>query len=210
MPKVGKKEYPYTPKGRAAAKNAEKRSGLKIKKPAAGSVSVKPWGKSYEKFDPDGPEYDEETADELKRLNPLTLAKPNQPPEDPSKNATVAQEGAHEAWVWHPEEWDWARHGSSRDPRTGQALKGSDYTTFPLYLKGEAEAGYAVYKDPKTGKYFSHPSGGAKARQLGKRGFSLVSPPTEKPSTTENKGKAEKRSGLKIPKKKRANKTPKE
>ena len=29
---------------------------------AAGPVSDKPWGKSYEKFDPDGPGYDEETA----------------------------------------------------------------------------------------------------------------------------------------------------
>jgi len=31
MPKVGKKEYPYTPKGMAMAKAAAKRKGLKIK-----------------------------------------------------------------------------------------------------------------------------------------------------------------------------------
>ena len=32
MPKVGKKKYPYTPKGRAAAKKAAKRKGVKVKK----------------------------------------------------------------------------------------------------------------------------------------------------------------------------------
>jgi len=31
MPKVGKKEYPYTPKGMAMAKASAKRKGLKIK-----------------------------------------------------------------------------------------------------------------------------------------------------------------------------------
>jgi hypothetical protein len=31
MPKVGKKEYPYTAKGKAKAKAAAKRKGLKIK-----------------------------------------------------------------------------------------------------------------------------------------------------------------------------------
>ena len=31
MPKVGKKKYPYTPKGRAAAKKAAKRTGMKVK-----------------------------------------------------------------------------------------------------------------------------------------------------------------------------------
>jgi hypothetical protein len=31
MPKVGKKEYPYTSKGMAKAKAAAKRKGLKIK-----------------------------------------------------------------------------------------------------------------------------------------------------------------------------------
>ena len=31
MQKVGKKKYPYTPKGRAAAKKAAKRKGVKVK-----------------------------------------------------------------------------------------------------------------------------------------------------------------------------------
>lgn len=31
MPKVGKKEYPYTSKGMSQAKKAAKRKGLKIK-----------------------------------------------------------------------------------------------------------------------------------------------------------------------------------
>jgi hypothetical protein len=32
MPKVGKKEYPYTPKGMAMAKEAAKKAGTKVKK----------------------------------------------------------------------------------------------------------------------------------------------------------------------------------
>ena len=32
MPKVGKKNYPYTPKGKAAAKKATKRKGVKVVK----------------------------------------------------------------------------------------------------------------------------------------------------------------------------------
>ena len=33
MPKVGKKEYSYTPKGKAAAKKEAKRTGKKVKTP---------------------------------------------------------------------------------------------------------------------------------------------------------------------------------
>jgi|TARA_B100000700_G_scaffold33554_1_gene32235 hypothetical protein len=32
MPKVGKKKYPYTKKGKAAAKRAAKKSGRKMKR----------------------------------------------------------------------------------------------------------------------------------------------------------------------------------
>jgi hypothetical protein len=32
MPKVGKKKYPYTAKGKAAAKKAARRKGVKVKK----------------------------------------------------------------------------------------------------------------------------------------------------------------------------------
>jgi len=32
MPKVGKKKFPYTPKGKAAAKKAAKGKGMKAKK----------------------------------------------------------------------------------------------------------------------------------------------------------------------------------
>lgn len=31
MPKVGKKEFPYTPKGMAMAKNAAKKQGVQVK-----------------------------------------------------------------------------------------------------------------------------------------------------------------------------------
>jgi len=38
MPKVGKKEYPYTPKGMAMAKAAAKKKGMKVR-----------YGKNHEK-----------------------------------------------------------------------------------------------------------------------------------------------------------------
>jgi len=243
-------------------------------------------------FDSEGEGYDEETAAELRKLMPLTMDKPTQPPEDPSKAAYRANDGAFESWVWHPKEegksyygyktrspsagedsyfkanprvsgmaaednrvvlnpysklkpdeieqvakneglriymrqsgesldfeltpeqsamfkgtaygdpanseqakrtiisriltgdpsagnatasqkkWaervlagasankkaeGWQRHGASRDPRSGQMLKGRLHKTWNLLEKREAEAGYTIYKDPKSGKYYSTP-----------------------------------------------------
>ena len=105
-------------------------------------------------FDPEGAGYDDETAAELDKLMPLTMDKP-EPPEDPSKTAYRANEGAFKAWVWHPEKNDWVIHSSSRDPRTGQLLKGRKHKTWDLLEEGEANEGYTIYKDPKSGRYFS-------------------------------------------------------
>ena len=115
--------------------------------------------KKLKGFDPEGAGYDEKTAAELDKLMPLTMKKPTKPPEDPSNYAYRANEGAFKAWVWHPEEegkkGGWFAHGSSRDPRTGQLLKGRKHKTWHKTEEGEVNAGYTIYKDPKSGKYFS-------------------------------------------------------
>lgn len=45
-------------------------------------------------------------------------------------------------------------HWASRNPKTGQILKGRKHKTFPLTEKGEKEAGYEIYKG-EDGKYYS-------------------------------------------------------
>jgi len=45
-------------------------------------------------------------------------------------------------------------HWPSRNPKTGQILKGRSHSTYGKTLKGEAKAGYEIYKGP-TGKYYS-------------------------------------------------------
>jgi hypothetical protein len=46
------------------------------------------------------------------------------------------------------------KHWSSRNPETGQILKGRKHETYHLTEKGEAEAGYEIYKGD-DGKYYS-------------------------------------------------------
>ena len=45
-------------------------------------------------------------------------------------------------------------HFQSREPMTGQILKGKGHETFHLTEQGEKEAGYEIYKGP-DGKYYS-------------------------------------------------------
>lgn len=47
-------------------------------------------------------------------------------------------------------------HWPSRDPKTGQILKGRKHKTFKLTEQGELEAGFEIYKG-KDGKYYSRP-----------------------------------------------------
>jgi len=49
-------------------------------------------------------------------------------------------------------------HWQSREPVTGQILKGRKHPTFHLTIKGEEEAGHTIYKG-KDGKYYSRPKG---------------------------------------------------
>lgn len=47
-------------------------------------------------------------------------------------------------------------HWPSRDPSTGQILKGRKHPTFHKTLEGEKKAGYRIHKG-KDGKYYSRP-----------------------------------------------------
>lgn len=48
-------------------------------------------------------------------------------------------------------------HMQSRIPETGLLLKGKNHPTWHLTEKGEAEAGYEIYKNPEDGRYYSKP-----------------------------------------------------
>lgn len=50
-------------------------------------------------------------------------------------------------------------HWQSREPTTGQILKGHKHPTFYLTEKGEEEAGYTIYKG-KNGRYYSKKKSG--------------------------------------------------
>ena len=45
-------------------------------------------------------------------------------------------------------------HWASRNPQTGQILKGRNHHTYHLTEKGEEDAGYEIYKG-NDGKYYS-------------------------------------------------------
>ena len=45
-------------------------------------------------------------------------------------------------------------HWQSRDPKTGLLLKGKNHETWHKTVKGEAEAGYEIYKG-EDGRYYS-------------------------------------------------------
>lgn len=104
-----------------------------------------------DKFDPEGSGYDMESALHLIKEFPLTIPKPSKYMGDVIRN-----EGAFEAWQWHPEVNDYLKHQASRDPNTGLLLKGRKHKTWPLTVQGETDAGYQIiFKD---GRYYSVPS----------------------------------------------------
>ena len=47
-------------------------------------------------------------------------------------------------------------HWPSREPKSGQILKGRKHETFHLMEEGEEKAGYEIYKG-KGGRYYSRP-----------------------------------------------------
>ena len=56
-------------------------------------------------------------------------------------------------------------HWPSRNPKTGQILKGRGHETFHLTEKGEKEAGFTISKG-KGGKYFSESATSKAEREL--------------------------------------------
>jgi len=50
---------------------------------------------------------------------------------------------------------DHTGHWQSREPKSGQILKGRSHKTWHKTEKGEAEAGYKIIK--RGGRYYSHP-----------------------------------------------------
>ena len=46
-------------------------------------------------------------------------------------------------------------HWGSRSPKSGQMLKGRKHPSWALAVEGEKGAGYEIYRDDKTGLYFS-------------------------------------------------------
>ena len=102
-------------------------------------------------FDPEGSGYDEATGEELKKLFPLKTPKPMTKPAGPVPDKS--NEGAFEAWVWHPEENDWAKHSSSIDPRTNMLLKGMKHPTIQKAIEYEASQGREFVKR-EDGRYY--------------------------------------------------------
>ena len=100
-------------------------------------------------FNPAGQGYDHGTANELRRMNPLTAQKPTS-----YQGEEVYNDGAFDAWVWHKALNDYRKHGSSRDPRTGMVLKGRNHDTYPEALALDRASGYEHYEGP-GGRYFS-------------------------------------------------------
>ena len=107
-------------------------------------------------FDPESGGYDEVIGRMLKKKYPLIIPKPPIP-DDPTQGQTVAQDTyAHEAWVWHPEEKDWAKHQASFNQDTDRLLKGMSHKTIQNTLDGEKAAGYEVVKSD-DGNYYRRP-----------------------------------------------------
>ena len=102
-------------------------------------------------FDPEGSGYDHKTASKLIKEFPLTTPKP-----DKYSGDVVANQGAFQAWVWHPEKNDYLKHSSSRNPKTGMILKGRNHETYYKTVDGEKKAGYTIAK--KDGRYYSSKS----------------------------------------------------
>ena len=83
---------------------------------------------SEKPFDAEGKDYDRVTANELDRLYPLTIKKPENPPKkgEPTTIYSTDEDGNQSffAWVWHPEDNSWKKHGGTLDPRNKMLLKG--------------------------------------------------------------------------------------
>ena len=112
--------------------------------------------KAMQGFDPEGAGYDHQTANQLKQMFPLTVPRPQG-----YQGNEVFNDGAFDAWIWHPEFRDidntkggYLKHSSSRDPRTGMMLKGRQHDTFQQAVDADLKLGYAMQKG-EGGRYYS-------------------------------------------------------
>ena len=105
-------------------------------------------------FDPEGSGFDERAGARLRKEMPLTMDRPMTKPAGPVP--AEANEGAWEAWVWHPEENDWAVHGSSFDPDTRRLLKGINHPSIKKTFEEEERLGHEIVKR-KDGYYYWQP-----------------------------------------------------
>lgn len=102
-------------------------------------------------FDPESDGYDEATGAELAELMPLTMPRPMTKPAGPVPDEF--NDGAFEAWVWHPEENEWAKHKGSIDPRTKMLLKGMKHPSIQEAIEYEASQGREFVKRD-DGRYY--------------------------------------------------------
>ncbi|HUV84871.1 MAG TPA: hypothetical protein VMV86_04130 [Methanosarcinales archaeon] len=102
------------------------------------------------RFDPEGEDYDEETAKMLIQKYPLTTPKPTKYMGD-----ELGNEDAFQRWVYHKDLADYVVHGASFNPETGMLLKGKKHKTFHLTQQTEDKLGNEIYWNPKVKRYFS-------------------------------------------------------
>ncbi len=102
-------------------------------------------------------DYDEKRGKELDKEFPLTMEKPNNPPSakelalSRKNNEQIVRknEGAFSAWVWHADDNEWVRHGSSVDPSTGRILKKPWHKTFMEEVKASKKLGNVFIRQPE-------------------------------------------------------------
>ena len=107
--------------------------------------------KAHKRFDPDGSEFDETTAQEVMRtvMHPIRTAAPRE-----FQGGVIEEKGSFEAWVWKNNKYE--KHGGSLDPRTGMVLKGRKHETWHLMEQEEIKRGNMIIKR-KDGRYYSVP-----------------------------------------------------
>ena len=116
---------------------------------------------SEKPFDAEGKDYDRVTANELDRLYPLTIKKPENPPKkgEPTTIYSTDEDGNQSffAWVWHPEDNSWKKHGGTLDPRNKMLLKGKGAgESFRLGEEEEKRRKRKFVKE-EDGRYYSRP-----------------------------------------------------
>ncbi len=104
-----------------------------------------------DQFDPEGSGYDIQTAQKFIDQYSLTMPKPSKYEGDYLRN-----DGAYQAWVWHPELNDYKKHSASLDPTTGMVLKGRQSSTWDMTEETEKNMGSMIVQG-EDGRYYAVP-----------------------------------------------------